>query len=202
MLAPLNYEADSTAPKTFSLNRRYQTHYRQPLWSGCTHPSGDPSPWVGPYAVWGDTDTAVWGSWRHRSRCPSNPSAARTWGSVGPGSMMSSAGRLGPVGLSGKYPNLQHLWGKRRGRSERNSHDSLLFFLVLFVQKETSNITGYRKHCNLKENWLGESGLQGFLEFLNLHILALLGFHIGPRLFTKVGIYICFTTCQDHNNWH
>lgn len=119
MLAPLDYEADPTAlPVTFSLNRRCQIHYRQPLWSGCTRPSGAPSSWAGPSAVWGDTDTAVWESWQHRSRCPSNPSAARTWGPIGPGSMMSSAGRLGPAGPGGKYPNLQHLWGKRRGWPE------------------------------------------------------------------------------------
>lgn len=143
MLAPVNYEAGSkTLGLTFSLNRRCQIRYRQPLWSGYTRPSGAPSPWVGPSAVWGDTDTAVWGSWRHQSRCPSNPSVARTWGPTGPGSMMSSAGRLGPAGPGGKYPNLQHLGGKRRERCSPPVffcfvHSWFTFVFPSFINAET-----------------------------------------------------------------
>lgn len=189
MLAPLIYEAGpTTLGLTSSLNRRCQIHYRQPLWSGYTHPSGARAPWVGPAAVWGDTDTAVWGSWRPPSRCPSTPSAATTWGPTGPGSMLSSAGRLGPAGPGGKYPKLQHLWGKGRGWPE---HCWVL-----------CNITSYCKHCYFKSNWLGVSSLQACLEFLNLHILALLGLHMSPSLFTQVDMHSgSITQMQTEADW-
>lgn len=114
-------------PPLFSLNKSHQTHYKWPLGSIYTHLSAGPSQWGGPTAVWGETGTAVWVSWRPRSHCLSNPSTGRTWGRAGPVGMMSSARRRGPTGLDETYlHDLQHLWRDWNTEREREGKTELL----------------------------------------------------------------------------
>lgn len=210
MLAPLNQEADSTAlPITSSPNRRCQIRYRQPLWSGYRRPSGTPFPWVGPSAVWGDKDTAVWGSWWLRSHCPSNPSAVRTWAPTGPGSRTSTTGRLGSAELSGKYPNLQHL----RGEAERLAWALQSHRVVLLCSLAISFCFSQFGWCRDRPAPLlvnepiaisSKIDLKSWIckRFWSSSILSLLGLHISLPLFTQVDIYICFITCQDQYSWN
>lgn len=108
-------------PPIFSVNISHQKHYKWPLGSIYTHLSGGPSHWGVPTAVWGETGTVVWVSWRPRSHCLSNPSAGRTWGQTGPVGMMSSARRRGPTGLGETYLHglQQHLQRDLNSRAER-----------------------------------------------------------------------------------